>query len=162
VWSQQFGKNTDRPIRGDYDGDYRADLAVYRPNADTPANTFFVLRSSNDTLAFLTFGLSDIDRIVPGDYDGDNATDYAVWRTTTGVWYWTNGGVVNAFQFGQSGDLPVPGDYNETGRTDYAVWRPGANQGVFYVQVTSGFQFISVVPWGNSAMRVPANSMQTQ
>lgn len=164
VHIQQFGNETDKPIRGDYDGDYRADLAVYRPNTDLPANTFFVLRSSDDTLTVANFGLSDIDKIVPGDYDGDNKTDFAVWRTTTGVWYWINSssGQVGAYQFGLSSDLPVPGDYNDDQRSDFAVWRPNANQSIFYVQVTGGTSFVSVVPWGNSTMKIPANLMQVQ
>ncbi len=161
---QQFGNETDRPIRGDYDGDFRADLAVYRPNTDVPANTFFVLKSSDEIAIAVNFGLSDIDKIVPGDYDGDNKTDFAVWRTTTGVWYWINSssGQVGAYQFGLSSDLPVPGDYNDDNRSDFAVWRPNANQGIFYIQVSGGTSFISFVPWGNSAMKIPANSMQVQ
>lgn len=164
VWIQQFGNETDKPIRGDYDGDYHADIAVYRPNTSSPANTFFVLKSSNDTLSAVTFGLSDIDKLVPGDYDGDRKTDYAVWRTTTGVWYWISSlnGSFNAYPFGASSDLPVPGDYNNDFRSDYAVWRPDANQGVFWVQITGGTPFLSILPWGNSTMKIPANSMQTQ
>jgi hypothetical protein len=162
VFVQQFGNETDKPIRGDYDGDFRADLAVYRPNTDTPANTFIVQRSSNDSLIFLTFGLSDIDRIVPADYNGDNRTDFAVWRTTTGDWFWTSDGVnVTQFRFGQPGDLPVPNDYGDDNRADFAVWRGNATQGVFLLQNSGGFPVPNVF-WGNSSMKIPAYLMQTQ
>lgn len=163
VWVQQFGNASDKPIRGDFDGDYRADLAVYRPNTDTPANTFLYLRSSDDLLGLNTFGLSDIDKVVPTDFDGDAATDISVWRTTTGDWYWMspNGDAVNAFHWGQPGDLPVPGEYNSTRQTDYVIWRPGT-PGVFYTKETDGTPFVPILPWGNSTFMVPGYTMQVR
>ncbi|MEO8071734.1 MAG: S8 family serine peptidase [Acidobacteriota bacterium] len=161
----QFGTDTDKPLRGDYDGDGQADLAVYRPNSGSPANTFFILKSSDNSLIANTFGTSATDKIVPGDYDGDGKTDIAVWRTTNGVWYYlkSSDGSFNGFQFGADGDLPTPGDYDGDGKTDLAVWRPNAAQneaGVFYVQKsTAGF---SAFGWGNSSMKIPANSMQSR
>lgn len=161
-WGQQFGNATDKPIRGDYDGDYHADLAVYRPNTDTPANTFFFLRSSNDTLGGKTFGLSDIDLVVPGDYDGNDVTDFAVWRTTNGDWYWMSnpGNAFTAFHWGQPGDLPVPGEYNDNLTTDYCVWRP--SNGTFYTQHIGGFPLTPTVQWGNSTFKVPGYIMQVK
>lgn len=162
-WFQQFGNATDKPIRGDFDGDFRADLAVYRPNTDTPANTFFFLKSRDETLGGRTFGLSDIDKVVPADFDGDNATDLAVWRTTTGDWFSTpaGGGGLTAFHWGQPGDLPVPGEYNGTFADDYVVWRPG-NPSVFYTQNLTGTPFAPVVYWGNSTFKVPGYIMQVK
>jgi Viral BACON domain len=163
IWFQQFGDDTDKPVRGDYDGDYHSDLAVYRPNTGMPANTFLYLRSSDDALGAKTFGLSDIDKVVPGDYDGNGYTDFAVWRTTSGDWYWASnpGNVFNAFHWGQPGDLPVPADYNDSLSTDYAVWRPG-NPGIFYVHYTTGSPFVQTLPWGNSSFKIPGNSMQVR
>ena len=161
----QFGTNTDKSLRGDYDGDGKADLAVYRPNSGSPANTFFILKSSDNNLIANNFGTSATDKIVPGDYDGDGKTDIAVWRTTNGVWYYlkSSDGSFNALQFGAAGDLPTPGDYDGDGRTDIAVWRPNTAQneaGVFYVQKsTAGF---SAFGWGNSSMKIPANSVQSR
>jgi subtilisin family serine protease len=88
----QFGNESDLPLRGDFDGDRKADLAVYRPATDSPANTFFVLRSSDGGLQAANFGISTTDKIVPGDYDGDGRTDFAVWRPNqnpdeSGVFY---------------------------------------------------------------------------
>ena len=157
--SQQFGFSLDKPVRGDFDGDGKADLAVYRPANLSPANTFFVLKSSNGSLLTSTFGDSTTDRVVSGDFDGDAKTDFAVWRTTTGVWYWINSssGLTRAVQFGADTDLPTPGDYDGDGKTDISVWRPNSasNQsGVFYVNgSTNGF---SAVSWGQSGMLIPA------
>ncbi|HLM02356.1 MAG TPA: S8 family serine peptidase [Pyrinomonadaceae bacterium] len=161
----QFGNETDIPLRGDYEGDGRADLAVYRPATGSPANTFIVQRSTGGALLTSTFGNSTTDKILPNDYDGDLRTDFAVWRTTDGTWYWIRSidGAFKAFQFGAPGDLPAPGDYDGDVITDFAVWRPNQNpnqSAIFYVQrSTAGF---SAFGWGNSTMKIPANSMQSQ
>ncbi len=158
----QFGIGSDKPLRGDFDGDGKADYAVYRPASASPANTFFIQRSSDNNLTAITFGNSATDKIVPADYDGDRQTDIAVWRTTNGTWYHlkSSDGSFNSFQFGGAGDLPTPGDYDGDGKTDFALWRPNANPnqtGVFYVQKsTAGF---SAFGWGNSQMKIPANSI---
>ncbi len=161
----QFGTATDQPLRGDFDGDGKADLAVYRLASGSPANTFFVQKSSDNSLTANTFGNSATDKPVPADYDGDGKTDIAVWRKTDGFWYYLTSSTqsFNSFQFGASGDLPTPGDYDGDGKTDFAVWRPNVNQsGIssFYVQKSSdGF---SAFGWGNSQMKIPANSILGQ
>jgi hypothetical protein len=79
-----------------------------------------------------------------------------------GTWYYlkSSDGSFSSFQFGRAGDLPTPGDYDGDGKTDFAVWRPNANPsqtGVFYIQKsTAGF---SAFGWGNSQMKIPANSI---
>ncbi len=161
----QFGTAADKPLRGDYDGDGKADLAVYRTASGAPANSFIVQKSSDNNLAVTPFGTSATDKIVPADYDGDGKTDLAVWRTTNGTWYYlqSSNGNFNALAFGTTGDLPTPGDYDGDGKTDVAVWRPNANpneSGVFYMQrSSSGF---AAFGWGNSQMRIPANTMAVQ
>jgi hypothetical protein len=161
----QFGVTGDKPLRGDYDGDGKADYAVYRPANLSPANTFFVRKSSNNEEIGVTFGDSTTDKIVPGNYDGDGKTDFAVWRTTNGVWYYlkSSNGSFAATQFGATGDMPTPGDYDGDGTMDFAVWRPNGNPneaGVFYVlKTSSGF---SAFGWGNAQMKIPANSILAQ
>jgi len=157
----QYGLDTDLPLRGDFDGDGKADLAVYRP---APANAFYIVKSGNGSFTAVTFGLSDIDTPVAADFDGDNKTDIAVWRSTDGYWYYlrSSDGVFAGFPFGMTGDLPTPADYDGDGRTDFSVWRPNASpgeSGIFYTfSMNSG---LSATPWGNSTMKIPANSFQT-
>jgi spore coat protein A len=65
-------------VPGDYDGDGRVDVAVYRDG------TWVVLRSSDGAGSIVGWGLST-DVTVPGDYDGDGRTDIAVYRS--GIWF---------------------------------------------------------------------------
>jgi predicted O-methyltransferase YrrM len=106
-----FGSPADVPVRGDFDGDGKADLALWV----RPCAVWLV----KDRPLLLHGAAGDIP--VPGDYDGDGKTDIAVFKPSTGVW-----AVCDLFQvkYGEDGDIPVPGDFNGDGKTDIAIFRP--------------------------------------
>ena len=101
---ERFGLPNDKFIPADYDGDGKADIAVWRPS-----NGFWYrINSSDGSFNAAQFGVST-DKPTPGDYDGDGKTDLAVFRPSTGIWYLmqsTQG--FAAQQFGLSSDIPIP------------------------------------------------------
>jgi uncharacterized delta-60 repeat protein len=116
--AQQFGAAGDRVTPGDYDGDGKVDIAVYR-NGD-----WYISRSSDNTVAGFNFGASG-DVPVAADYDGDGKTDLAVFRQ--GAWYIINSanGSVRIDVFGQAGDKPVVGNFDGDLRSDLGIYRNG-------------------------------------
>lgn len=149
----------DTPIPGDYDGDGKFDVAVYR-FGQAPANNFIIRRSSDNVVTFTGFGNFNTDYILPGDYDGDGKFDLAVGRTgataTSPMVWWilqSSNGQIRVQNFGISSDRPAQGDYDGDAKTDIAIYRPGATstaQSNYWI-LNSFNSTVRVEPWGLGA-----------
>jgi hypothetical protein len=122
----RWGKLGDVPVQADYDGDKKADFAVFRPTE----NRWYIRSSSTGKSSVQPFGLAGLDTLVPADYTGDKKADVAVYRS--GVWFVLNSetGETEQFHFGFNDDVAVPADYDGDGTTDFAVYRSGT----WYIQ----------------------------
>ena len=154
----QFGLATDTLVTGDFDGDGKNDIAVFRANT-TGQPTFYVLNSSNSTISYGSLGAAG-DKPVVGDYDGDGKADFAVFRPSNGVWYIlrSSNGSVLSLQFGLSDDIPVPSDYDGDGKTNLAVFRPSNGYWYYSRDYVSPSTNFAAIPWGSATDKlVPAD-----
>jgi YD repeat-containing protein len=106
-----WGSAIDIPIQGDFDGDGKSDVTVFRPSD----GNWYILTSSSGfaSSTYQHWGMWN-DQPVPADYDGDGKTDLAVWRPTDGNWYILNSSgspASSGWQLGVPGDGAVDSAY---------------------------------------------------
>ncbi len=109
---------------GDYNGDGKADLALF--NATTAT---WQIRNPDGTSQSVQFG-SPGDTAAPGDYEGIGKSDLATYTPSTATWNIQESTGVVHIQFGDPafGDVAAPADYDGDGKTDLAVFRPSTDE----------------------------------
>jgi hypothetical protein len=145
----------DRPIAGDWDGDGKADVGVYR---STPRTGQFRLRTGGTTRV-LDWGAPS-DTPIVGDWDGNRRSEvgrrrlgttvltrrlangrsaFGYYRATSHTFHLLlPGGRTRVITWGGAGDRPVTGDWNRDGRTDVGTFRPATRSWVLRVPRAHG------------------------
>jgi len=155
----QFGATGDVPLSGDWDGDGKGDLAVYRAASTAGGQSFFYYRpSSQQAVNFNTIPLGTAgDKPLLGDFDGDGRLDPAVFRPSTAAWIILKSSVNQITQttFGLSTDVPVPADYDGDGITNIAVFRP--SNGFWYTSQNPATNFGGIQFGAAGDLPIPAD-----
>jgi hypothetical protein len=133
---------------GDFDGDGKTDITVYRPSN---GGWYELLSGTNySTYGSYLWGLPG-DVPVRGDFDGDGKADVAVYRRSNGTWYIllssTGYTTYVSYAWGLTGDLPVLGDFDGDGKSDVAVYRP-SNGGWYILQSSTNYTTYAGYLWG--------------
>ena len=135
-----YGLATDTPVTGDWNGDGRDEIGVFRPSG---ANGQFIVDANGDGSLdqndpVYNYGLAT-DAPIIGDWDADGQDDIGVFRgisgngvfilDSNGNGYWD--GSDAADYFGYDVDTPIIGDWNGDGRDNIGVVQAIGGYGIF-------------------------------
>jgi hypothetical protein len=152
-----FGWSAVAPHTADYDGDRHSEQGLF----DSTKGTVYARKLNGEELAF------DLSIALPGfiaacaDFDGDGKADPGSYDLTNGVVY----AFLSEYNY-QLGELPCavgdatttakPADYDGDRKADPALYDSASGVWLIYPSA-SGYQPVSFILGGNSAVAVPAD-----
>lgn len=134
-----MGSKNDIPLTGDFDGDGKADLAVFNQS-----NASWAIYQSTQPQAYMSFkfGTPGVSLPVVGNFAGPGATQFGTFTVNAagvGVWEFSlPSGAKGGYGFGRAGDVPLVGDFLGLGWDQAAVYRPASGQFIAYVPASGG------------------------
>ena len=168
------GQPGDLPVAGDWNGDGRTDLGIFRNGTflrgvltTTPACFRCFSVTTVEPIDPVQFGQAG-DRPIAGDWNGDGIDDIGVYRSNTSTFLLRIPGksivivpchgcpsethstfTTFTAQFGSAGDLPVTGDWEGDGKDTIGVFHDGVflvTSDFFETSGSSVFGFIGDLP----------------
>ena len=144
----QFGSTAlgDAVAAGDYDGDGKYDIAVFR------RGLWIYIESTTGAIRYFNFGQQGDFPVRGSDFDRDGKADFNVVRNVGGqlVWYilQSSNNELRTVQFGQAGDAIVSRtDFDGDGASDLTVSRNNGGVRDFYTLQSSDGQ-VKYFRWG--------------
>jgi len=164
VSGHHWGNANSTPLRGDFNGDGMAEMAVF--NNDTGQGWWYVSETFGASGMAYTFGDSNS---VPAaaDFDGDGSTELAVYQKadhtggvyTAGTWYIYSlvTKVGKVIVWGNADFRPAAADYDNDGIADPAVFNPTTGQ--WFILYSSATTARSPFSWGHSLAEFVAGDL---
>ncbi|HPG00256.1 MAG TPA: choice-of-anchor Q domain-containing protein [Kiritimatiellia bacterium] len=134
------------PIPCDYDGDSKADLAVYHG----ASGNWYIQQSSDKSTMIANWGWSGTQPVAE-DYDGDERMDLGAFHNASGDWYILRSSDKEVYQrnWGWNKTEPFPSDFDMDGRADLTVFHQAA--GDWYILQSAINDSPLKTNWGWSA-----------
>jgi len=127
---------TQDTVRGDIDGDGRADYLAWRPSTQT-----YYSKSSKSKVVIHRAVLGENEYAVPlvGDVDGNGIDDVVTWQPEGGQWdVVLDSGQTTSFTLGTHDDYPFLVDRDGDGKADPMIRRPSEGKW-YYLASGSGY-----------------------
>lgn len=132
---------TDRPMTGDWNGDGRTDVGIFR---NTPSGSVVYVRTPRGSTSYAFGATGDVP--FTGDFDGNGTSQVAVHKmgTSTCTLRGRTGTPVSVSGVGVPSDIAVSGDWDGDRRSDLGYYRSATH--TFYERSHRGS--VTAVRWG--------------